>query len=154
MNRSQKWIPSVTGRKDQMDQAILKIFETSLARCTAQSEFLDLFYDTFLGSSPKVREKFANTEFASQKRMLSASFNLMLRAAQNEESGPPEYLEELAKRHGAKQLAIGADLYDLWLDSLLAAVRTCDSACTPEVEQAWEKVMGIGIKYLCSRYNG
>lgn len=136
-----------------MDEATLRIFESSLARCTAKPEFLDLFYDTFLASSPKVRERFANTEFANQKRMLSASFNLMLRAAQNEESGPPEYLEELAKRHGAKQLAIGADLYDLWLDSLLTAVRVSDPACTAEVEQAWEKVMGIGIKYLCSRYN-
>ena len=136
-----------------MDEATLQTFESSLARCTAKPEFLDLFYDTFLASSPKVREKFANTEVANQKRMLSASFNLMLRAAQNEESGPPEYLEELAKRHGAKQLAIGADLYDLWLDSLLVAVRASDPAYSMKIEAAWEKVMGIGIKYLCLRYN-
>jgi hemoglobin-like flavoprotein len=136
-----------------MDDSTLQTFESSLARCTGRPDFLDLFYETFLASSPKVREKFANTEFANQKRMLSASFNLMLRAAQNEESGLPEYLEGLAIRHGAKHLAIGADLYDLWLDSLLVAVRASDPDCTPGVEKAWEAVMGIGIKYLCSHYN-
>jgi len=136
-----------------MDAATLHLFETSLARCTANPEFLDRFYQTFLGSSPKVREKFANTDFEKQKRMLYASFNLMLRAAQNEGSGTPDHLEDLAHRHGAKQLAIGADLYDLWLDSLLGTVRACDPACSPGIELAWEKVMGIGIKYLCERYN-
>jgi hemoglobin-like flavoprotein len=136
-----------------MDEAVLHSFENSLARCTANPEFLDLFYDTFLASSPKVREKFANTDFIKQKRMLHASFNLMLRAAQNEGSGPPAYLEDLAQRHGARQLAIGAELYDLWLDSLLAAVRVHDPDCSPDIEKAWEKVMGIGISYLCNRYN-
>jgi hemoglobin-like flavoprotein len=136
-----------------METATLQTFEKSLARCTANPGFLDLFYETFLASSPKVREKFANTDFGRQKQMLHASFNLMLRAAQNEGSGPPTYLEDLAQRHGARQLAIGADFYDLWLDSLLAAVRATDPACAPDIEEAWEKVMGIGIAYLCTRYN-
>ena len=61
-------------------------------------------------------------------------------------------VRDLARRHGSKELDIGADLYDLWLDSLLEAVRVCDPACTPAVEQAWEKVMGIGIAYLTTRY--
>jgi hemoglobin-like flavoprotein len=137
-----------------MDDATLLTFEKSLGRCTENPGFLDRFYENFLASSPKVREKFVNTDFAMQKRALHGSFNLMLRAAQNEGSGPPDYLDELAQRHGSKQLGIGAELYDFWLDSLLATVRTCDPACTDDVERAWEQVMGIGIKYLCSRYNG
>jgi len=136
-----------------MDDATLQTFQQSLARCTANPRFLDQFYDTFLASSPKVREKFANTDFLKQKRALHGSFHLMLRAAQNEGSGPPVYLEDLAHRHGARQLAIGAELYDLWLDSLLATVRICDPDGSPDIEKAWEKVMGIGIKYLCSRYH-
>jgi len=135
-----------------MDKSTLQSFEQSLARCMADPGFLDRFYGTFLASSPKVREKFAHTDFARQKQMLQASFSLMLRAAQNEGSGPPTYLDDLARRHGSKELDIGADLYDLWLDSLLEAVRVCDPACTPAVEQAWEKVMGIGIAYLTTRY--
>jgi hypothetical protein len=50
-------------------------------------------------------------------------------------------------------MAIGAELYDLWLDSLLATVRAVDPAWNAEVEQAWESVMTVGIAYLVSRYN-
>ena len=39
------------------------------------------------------------------------------------------------------------------LHTLLATARACDPAYGPEIERAWEKVMGVGIAYLCSRYN-
>jgi hemoglobin-like flavoprotein len=136
-----------------MDEATLDTFGTSLERCASNPRFLDLFYETFLASSPKVREKFANTDFEKQKRALHGSFHLMLRAAREEGHGPPDFLDELALRHGSGQLAIGSEFYDLWLDSLLAAVRACDPAHSPDVEKAWEQVMGIGIRYLCSRYH-
>ena len=136
-----------------MDEATLDIFSQSLERCSANPGFLELFYRTFLGSSPKVLGKFAATDFERQKRALHGSFSLMLRAAREDGQGPPEFLDDLARRHGSGQLAIGAEFYDFWLDSLLVAVRACDPAQNPEVGRAWEKVMGIGISYLCSRYH-
>lgn len=136
-----------------MDDRTLTIFGDSLSRCSANPDFLDLFYEAFLGSSPKIREKFANTDFVKQKRALHASLNLMLRAAREEDLGPPRYLDDLARRHGAHDLDIGAEYYDLWLDSLLATVAVCDPQVSEEVRGAWEKVMGVGIRYLCARYN-
>ena len=136
-----------------MDAGTLREFEASLERCSADSGFLDLFYDNFLSSSPKVRERFAGTDFERQKRALRASFDTMLLAARDEANGPAAYLGPLAERHGARQLRIGAELYDLWLDSLLKTVKASDPAFTPAVEEAWETVMGVGIQYLCSRYN-
>jgi hemoglobin-like flavoprotein len=136
-----------------MDEATLQVFGKSLERCSANPDFLDLFYEAFLGSSPKVREKFANTDFVKQKRALHASLNLMLRAAKEEDLGPPRYLDELARRHGSHDLNIGAEYYDLWLDSLLGTVKACDPGWSPDVEKAWERVMGVGISYLCSRFN-
>jgi len=50
--------------------------------------------------------------------------------------------------------AIGAALYDLWLDCLLDTVRACDPECFPEAEAAWEEVMMVGIHYLCANYEG
>ena len=59
---------------------------------------------------------------------------------------------------GGAELVVAAHVVDdddvrvvqlCWLDSLLAMVRVCD----PAIERAWEQVMGIGIAYLCSRYN-
>jgi hemoglobin-like flavoprotein len=136
-----------------MDESTLEVFRQSLERCSAEPRFLDLFYRTFLASSPKVSEKFADTDFEQQQRALHGSFHLMLRAAREEDQGPPAFLDQLAQRHSAGQLAVGAEYYDLWLDSLLKAVRACDPVHSPAVEQAWEQVMGIGIRYLCSRYH-
>jgi hemoglobin-like flavoprotein len=137
-----------------MDEATLQRFGASLDRCTADPRFLDLFYEIFLSSSPKVREKFADTDFAKQKATLRTSFSLMLRAARQDGAAPPDFLDHLATRHGASQLAVGSEFYDLWLDSLLAAVRASDPQWAPEVAEAWEAALGVGIRYLLARYHG
>jgi hemoglobin-like flavoprotein len=136
-----------------MDERILEQFEDSLRRCNADPDFLDRFYERFLLSSPRVREKFKDTDFIRQKRMLQASLQLLLVAAQDDGKRGTPYLDEVAARHSASQMAIGAELYDLWLDSLLATVREVDPAWTGEVERAWESVMTVGISYLVSRFN-
>ena len=136
-----------------MDEKMLRTFEESLQRCTAVPHFLDLFYAKFLGSSPKVREKFAKTDFVRQKQALRASFDTLLAAAKDGEGGPEKHLARLAERHGSRQLGVGAELYDLWLDSLLATVKECDPDFSASVETAWEDVMTVGIRYLCSRFN-
>jgi len=135
-----------------MDERILKIIDDSLARCNANPAFLDRFYETFLASSPKVREKFAHTDFTRQKRALRASLYAMLLAASDEGKGPERYLRELAESHSSRKLSIGAEFYDLWLDSLLATVKELDPEYSPEVEKAWERVMMVGIDYLLSHY--
>jgi len=136
-----------------MDEQILRCFDESFQRCCAEPRFLDIFYDAFLASSPKVREKFARTDFVRQKRALRASLYLILLAAQDEPDGPSKYLRDLAHSHGATRLNVGAELYDLWLDSLLAAVKQCDPRFDAAVEDAWEQVMMVGIRYLCTHYN-
>lgn len=136
-----------------MDERVLRTFEASLRRCSDDPTFLDRFYEHFLASSFKVRDKFNGTNFERQRVALRASFDLLLSAARDGEGGAEKHLGGLAERHGAGQLAIGAEYYDYWLDSLLRTVRTCDPAFTSEVEAAWEAVMGVGIRFLCSRYN-
>ena len=135
-----------------IDRATLEIFEQSLERCGRSRTFLDDFYERFLASSPKVREKFDGTDFVRQKRALRASFHMLLLTAEDGDDAAQTYLGHVAARHSAHQLGIGAELYDLWLDSLLAAVREYDPEWDPAVEQAWERVMGVGIGFLVSRY--
>ena len=136
-----------------MDEKTLQLLDASLHRCIANTAFFDLFYERFLDSSPKVREKFAKTDFVRQKRALLASFHLMLLAAEDEEKGPERYLRDIAAQHGKAQLDIGAHYYDLWLDSLLETVRQCDPECSPQIVEAWERVVGVGIRYLLLHYD-
>ena len=136
-----------------MDPKILETFDRSLGRCYASVGFMDRFYERFLAMSPKVREKFRDTDFVRQKRALGASFHMMLLAAGDGEFGAERYLNSLAKSHSRSELDVGAELYDYWLDGLLATVRECDKHWDHDVEAAWEKVMGVGIQYLVSHYN-
>ncbi len=135
-----------------MDKYTLKTFEKSLLRCSGCPAFIDRFYTIFLASSPKVQEKFAGTDFVRQKKALRASLQLMLQIAGDSENGPEHYLKDLAEIHSSRHRNIGADLYDLWLKSLLATVKEFDPRCSPEIERAWEKVMRIGIRYLLAHY--
>ena len=136
-----------------MDPKTLDIFERSLNRCHSKPGFLDRFYERLLEKSPKVREKFKHTDFVRQKRALRASFHTMLLAAGDGEEGPERYLKELAVSHSRSKLDIGAEYYDYWLDSLLAVMREYDDEWSHEVEDAWERVMGVGVKYLLSHYH-
>lgn len=119
-----------------LDAEILNAFQLSLNRCGANPVFLDRFYEVFLGSSPKVRAMFEHTNFYRQKRALQASLHAMLLHIRNNGATGDPYLLEVAQRHSRGQLNVGAELYDLWLDSLLATVRECDPECTPEVMAA------------------
>lgn len=134
-----------------VDKKTLQRFDDSLRRCNSAHDFLDRFYETFLASSPKVKEKFAKTDFVRQKRALNASLHLMLLAAEHL-NGPQRYLRDLAASHGRHQLNIGAEFYDLWLDSLLKTARQVDPEFDDETEKAWEAVMMVGIDYLLSHY--
>ena len=135
-----------------MEEKILKTFEDSLARCNANPGFLDRFYEVFLESSPRVKEKFVNTDFVRQKRALKASLHAMLLATGDGKVGLDKYLSGTADRHSRKEMNVGAEFYDYWLDSLLATVKEIDPKHNPEVQDAWEKVMMSGISYLLSKY--
>lgn len=136
-----------------MDETTLAVFDASLERCNAKPGFLDLFYEKFLTSSPKVKEKFSSTDFVRQKSALRASFNLMLLAARDEEEGPDRHLKDLAARHSKRDLNIGSEFYDLWLDSLLTTVKEWDPEFDPKIEAAWESVMTIGISYMMANFH-
>jgi hemoglobin-like flavoprotein len=136
-----------------LDKKTLDTFDASLKRCIAADGFLTLFYEKFLSSSPKVREKFASTDFDRQRRALQASLHMMLLAAQDGEERLEHHLGFLARRHSRGQLDIGPELYDLWLESLLATIGECDLEYGAEVENAWRDVMGVGIRYMLDHYD-
>ena len=137
-----------------MDRSEIEVFNDSLARCLRGEQFFQRFYELFLESSAEVREKFQATDFRKQRRMLQSSFYMLVEYVA---LGWPEcqaYLERIGAAHGKFGRDISPHLYDLWLDCLLRAVQENDSQYCSEVEAAWRFMMGAGIGFLKSRYEG
>lgn len=128
-----------------------ELFNDSLERCTANSEFLDRFYDLFLASSTEVAEKFRHTNFVKQKTMLKTSLYMMILAAEGRDE-IQAHLQRIAKRHSRADLDIRPDLYTLWLDCLIQAAKEFDPRFTPEIEKSWRRVMEWGISFMKSHY--
>lgn len=136
-----------------MDRAEIEIFNDSLARCLRGDQFFQRFYELFLASSTEVRDKFSNTNFAKQRRMLQTSFYVLVEYIA---LGWPEcqaYLERISAAHSKQGRDIRPELYDLWLDCLLRAVQASDEQYSTQVEAAWRYMMGAGIAFLKSRYD-
>jgi len=134
-------------------QAQIDAFRASLNRCLAQPDFLRHFYELFVASSPEVREKFKDTDFPRQTRVLADSLYMMAVAAQLERSaGAWAEMDRLASRHDRTGLDIRPALYDLWLDCLLRAVARHDPEYSREIETAWRETLAVGIEYLRSRH--
>ena len=131
----------------------METFRDSLKRCLAAPDFLLDFYGLFMASSDEVREKFANTDFNHQTRVLADSLWAMAVAAQGK-AGSPAWgdLPRLSEKHSRDQLDIRPELYDQWLDCLVEAAGRHDPSFSPGVERAWRETLAVGIALMRSRY--
>jgi hemoglobin-like flavoprotein len=140
-------------RGHELNERDIELFNDSLERCTSGRRFLDRFYELFVTSSAEVAAKFANTDFRVQKAALKVSLYMIMSSIERKPEGNV-HLERIAARHSRSGLDVGPHLYDRWLDCLIQAVRECDPLFGEETEQAWRRVMRVGIEFLKSRYEG
>ena len=127
----------------------VEIFNDSFERLMKEDRrqaFIGGFYDRFMASNPQVAEKFSATDMAHQKKMLAESLAEMREFFLKPEDNP--YLVTLARIHGVRGRQIAGELYDAWLDSLVAAVEEHDPDFIPYVELAWRVVMAPGIAFM------
>ena len=133
-----------------MHERDVELFNDSLERCSCRPDFLRRFYTLFLTSSATVAKKFEHTDLRKQARMLKESLYIMMAASGGSER--TVHLEELAKLHSRAGADIKPELYDLWLDRLVQAVKEFDPMFNPETETAWRRVLQPGIEFMKSRY--
>lgn len=133
-----------------MDDRDVERFNDSIERCSASPEFLTRFYTLFLASSETVAKKFEHTDLKKQARMLKTSLYILMLAS--DETERIAHLSRLAKLHSHSGLDIRPELYDLWLDRLLQAVREFDPKFNADVETAWRRLLQPGIEFMKSRY--
>jgi hemoglobin-like flavoprotein len=128
-------------------------FRASLRRCLADAGFLREFYDHFMDSSPEVRDKFRNTEFPRQTRVLADSLYIMAVASESKADAIAwRELDRLAERHSRHQLDVRPEFYETWLECLIKAAREFDPDFSPEIEAAWRSTLSPGIEHLRARY--
>jgi truncated hemoglobin YjbI len=123
----------------------LRLFHESLERASADSRFLDLFYDGFISSSEEIRQIFINSDMDRLKRKLKSSLHMLTLLA-DDAPGSEMYMGHLARVHG--RYHIHPEMFDMWLDSLVSAVALCDSEFSPQIEDAWRNVIGRGIDIM------
>jgi hemoglobin-like flavoprotein len=121
-------------------------YERIIGRRGKGDIFFDKFYNRFIASSPKVKEKFKDTDMSKQKRMLQQSlFQLLTFFTTKRDS---DYIRQIAAIHSKKERDISPELYELWLKSLLCTVEELDPNYNPDVGLAWKMILSMGITYM------
>jgi len=138
-------------RRDPPAPDELERFHDSLQRCTEGGDFYEAFYEGLLASDPRVPALFERTDMARQRRMLHHSLVLVM----NLHLRDPEIdrrMAEIADRH--VEIGIDDDLYDVWLETLLATVAASDRRFDARVEAAWRAVLRRGVAFMHARRHG
>ena len=65
---------------------------------------------------------------------------------------PSEHLYRVAHRHSAGEIGVAPELYDVWLDALVATVAEHDPEFSAEVELAWRMAFAEGITLMKHYY--
>ncbi len=133
----------------------LEFFLESLFRVSGEpeqmTEFVARFYEIFIGRSPRIAKRFAGTDMSRQIGMLAQSLHEMVEFSTTRVAS--ERLGQVALRHSREERDIPPDLYEAWLECLVAAVREFDDQFSDEVELAWRVVLAPGIAYMKFRYD-
>jgi hemoglobin-like flavoprotein len=132
-----------------VDEKTFQIYNDSFEYCLSKEGFLPRFYELFIGASPEVREKFKDTDFQRQVRIFKKSLYVLTMASVGTDEARKE-LVRLGQIHGREGLNIPPDMYDLWLDCLIRAVRECHTEWHPDIERSWREMLGPHIAVLKS----
>lgn len=125
------------------DASYRRLFGGHIAMDESADPFFASFYARFV-SDPAIAERFRGTDMSRQATMLRKSFFHL--AGFYVTGAPTGELERMARLH--VRLGIGAELYDRWLDCLIATVAERDPGCDRATELAWRWALAPGITFM------
>jgi len=114
-------------------------------------DFFEYFYQLFIKCSPEAGHAFRNTDMDVQQQMLKRSLLFAVSFQTCKERF--DYMEQIAKKHSSREYNIAPDLYDLWLDCMIASVAKFDPQYNDGVELAWRLALGPAITYMKFMYD-
>lgn len=121
----------------------------SYGRCCCKEQFFIDFYNFFMDSSQEIRKLFVNTDMKAQRHLLR---NGLLQLILYARGMSDRKLRALGESHSRKGYNIRPEWYTLWLDALIKTVRQHDAEYTPELGDAWRRVLMSGINVIRDAY--
>jgi len=109
-----------------------------------QEPFFAEFYAIFISKSLDLKHMFAQTNMRKQRQSLATSLTLLVWFAEEHKSDAQ--LEQLAKQHAG--FGLTAELYDVWMDALIEALKKTDTQHTKEESLAWRIILSPGITFM------
>lgn len=92
-----------------------------IARCAASGDYLDTFYEVFLGNSQRARDRFAKVDLEQQKRRLAKALPRLFAIA---DLDPDSRVAQEVRLSHRQHHQIGAPTdYGLWIESLCETLK-------------------------------
>ncbi len=123
----------------------------SFERCDKSGAFSETFYDIFLSKSDEVKEKFKNTDFAKQKKLLRATVKIMATRS-NDDKKKLRVLNDIGRTHNRHGYNIEPELYKLWLESLCETIAIHDPEFSKDLEKKWRTFIKFSIDKIINDY--
>jgi len=104
-----------------------------------------------MDSDIEIRQKFANTDFDKQRKLLRKA---LLSAITFSAGGTVarERLEVIRTSHNRMHLDIRPEFYPVWVDSLVKSVSVCDPKYSGRLDADWRAVLQPTVDFLISGY--
>lgn len=134
-----------------MPETTIDAVRKSYGRVLTKRTFIPAFYKIFTNSHPSIPGMFKNTDFEKQHELLAQSINMAILFTQNNVIAK-NAITRLRKSHDHEHLNIKPDLYPLWIDSLIRALKECDPEFTPALEQQWREIIEPAINHIREGY--
>lgn len=132
-------------------QESLAAVRQSFGRALTKRSFMPRFYEIFTKSHPSIPAMFKNTDFEQQNELLSQSINMAILFVQNNIIAK-NALTRIRQSHDHEHLKIKPDLYPLWINSLIAALKEFDPEFNPPLEKQWREVLAPAIDHIKAGY--
>jgi len=149
-------VPPAANNSDE-NRDYSKLFHDSYLRCVVsdQDGFFKRFYQLFMAADPVISKMFSNTNMDRQISLLQESLLHMIDFSNSKVAN--ERMQRIAAYHGSRELDIPVQMFDLWMDRLIATVRERDTRFNSHIETAWKVFLAPGIAFMkshCSSWPG
>ena len=120
-----------------------RVFGRGIGLGESADAFFERFYTNFL-AQPGVEPLFADTDMSRQAQMLRKSFfHLVTFQMLNE---PTPELQRLGAVHAEQDVPV--DMFDVWLEALLATIEEFDPEFCEATQLAWCWALAPGISFV------